>query len=163
MLGIPRRAQIIAAGLVTASLSIGSIAWASWRLAGSGNSTATAGSVVELRTAGHAQPDTALYPGAITGLLITVANDNGFPVRVTTVRPGSGRISIDEKHRSAGCHTSGVALTEQFFNVSWAVPARSEATFLLPESIRMTEDSDSACQDATFRAPLAVIGRSDAH
>ncbi|MEV6298268.1 hypothetical protein AB0M02_02555 [Actinoplanes sp. NPDC051861] len=140
----------------------GGAAWAVWQISGSQISTTTVGSGVELRLAGLPHPDVPLYPGAKSDLRVTVKNDNTFPVRVSSVRPGPGGTTVDEAHRNAGCLNTGVSLTANNFTVLWRIPARSSREFLLPGSVRMTNSSDSACQGGAFTIPLTASGRSDA-
>ncbi|MFC7527846.1 hypothetical protein [Actinoplanes sp. GCM10030250] len=93
---------------------------------------------------------------------MTVRNDNPFPVRIGSVRPGNGTTMVDETHRNAGCIVTGVSLTATGFSVIWRIPAKASKEFLLVNAIRMTNNSDSACQGATFSVPLIASGRSDA-
>ncbi|WP_433827215.1 hypothetical protein ACQP2E_34855 [Actinoplanes sp. CA-015351] len=93
---------------------------------------------------------------------MTIRNDNRFPVRVATVRPGAAGVSADVAHRNAGCIQTGVVLVGSPFSVAWPVPARSSAKFRLPISIKMTNASHSACQGAIFSVPLTLTGQSNA-
>jgi hypothetical protein len=139
----------------------GSAAWAVWALSGSGNGSATAGSVIDLRADGHPDPNAPLYPGARSDLFVTIHNDNKFPVIVNRIQPGASGISADSAHRAAGCVNTGVSLSSPFYSVSVGIPARSTSTVLLPRAILMNNTSDSPCQGATFTVPLTLIGKSN--
>jgi hypothetical protein len=154
---------VLAVTIAAAALAMfGGAAWAVWRNTGSGTASATAGSAVVLRLVGQPRPNVPLYPGKKSDLLITVQNDNAFPVLVTQVRAGSGAVTVDQPHRSAGCANTGVVMPVQSFGVIWRVPARSNSTFLLQDAVKMTNESHTACQGGTFGVPLVATGRSDA-
>jgi hypothetical protein len=157
-----RARPVFAAAVVAALTATGGAAWALWRITGSGGSAMVAGSAVELRLTARPRPDVPLYPGAKTDLKVTVRNDNPFPVLVTSVRPGSGAVTVDGPHAATGCHTTGVSLTRSAFSVTWSIPARSSREFLLSKAVQMTNASDSACQGGAFSVPLSASGRSDA-
>ncbi|MEV4277306.1 hypothetical protein [Actinoplanes xinjiangensis] len=144
-------------------LTAGGAAWAAWHITGSQSLSATATTSLDLRLVGRPSPNQPLFPGAQAGLTVTVHNDNPFPVVVTQIRPGNGSVTADAAHRDDGCGTTGVALTKSAFPVTWSVPANGKASFGISKAIRMGNNSDSACQGATFTVPLAASGRSDAH
>lgn len=158
---VPRRGALVAT-VTAGALAAGGAAWAVWRLTGFGNSATTASSAIELRLTARPRPDKPLYPGTRTDLTVTVENPNPFPIVVTAVHAGSGPVTVDAAHRAAGCADSGVAPTRGRSAVSLPVRARSSATFLLLDAIRMSDASDSACQGATFTIPLTASGRSGA-
>ncbi|HWS38189.1 MAG TPA: hypothetical protein VN408_36315 [Actinoplanes sp.] len=150
---------VVVAGVLAAT---GGTAWAMWRLSGSGTSTTTAASTIDLKIVARPRPDTPLFPGARTDLMVTVENPNPFPVRVTLVHIGTGPITADAAHRDAGCVTTGISPTKGAKGVSWPVGAGSSERFLLRDALQMRDDSDSACQGATFSIPLTASGSSDA-
>ncbi|MFC3991829.1 hypothetical protein [Actinoplanes siamensis] len=163
MLGSSLRARPAIVVAAVAGLAVsGGIAWAQWRLTGSGQATGTAGTVLGLRLSGQPSPQEPLYPGKLTALSVTVHNDNRFPVLVTTIRAGAGAVTADAAHRAAGCVTTGVSFAKPATAVAWPVPSRSSATFRVSNAVKMTNASDSACRGATFTVPLAASGRSDA-
>lgn len=161
MLKAVSQRRALVAGVVAGTLvATGGAAWAVWRLTGFGSSSTTASSAIDLRLTAKPRPDRPLYPGARTDLTVTVENPNPFPVVVTAVHAGSGPVTVDAAHRAAGCVNSGVSPTRGRSAVSLPVPARSSASFLLLDAIQMTNESDSACQGATFGIPLTASGRS---
>ncbi|GAA1588820.1 hypothetical protein [Actinoplanes couchii] len=152
----------LAVVIAVALVAVGGAAWALWSVGGKGNATARGGTVIELLAAGRPDPGTPLYPGAGLDLLVMVRNDNTFPVRVDRIRPGSATATADDKHRKAGCLRTGVSLSRPVYSVALDIAPDSSANVLLPAAVRMTDDSDSACQGATFTLPLTLTGRSDA-
>ncbi|MBW6433249.1 hypothetical protein KZ829_05760 [Actinoplanes hulinensis] len=155
-----RTRSVLAVVATTALVAAGGAAWA-WSLGGSGTGSASAATVVELKLSARPDPKAPLRPGVVTDLSVTVRNDNLFPIRVTAIRPGSGPTQVDQAHRDAGCLRSGVSLTRQGFGVSWRVPAGASRGFVISEAIQMTNDSDNACQGATFTVPLSAGGVND--
>ncbi|MEU4618914.1 hypothetical protein AB0G04_02885 [Actinoplanes sp. NPDC023801] len=158
-----RRRTLVATAVAGALVATGGAAWAVWRLGGGGSSATTASRALDLRLTAIPRPDAPLYPGARTDLAVTVENPNPFPVTLTTVHAGSEPITVDAAHRAAGCITTGVSPTRGLSAVSLSVGPRSSASFLLLDAIQMTNDSDSACQGATFTVPLTASGRSGAN
>ncbi|MDI6099651.1 hypothetical protein QLQ12_13695 [Actinoplanes sp. NEAU-A12] len=157
-----RAKSMVAAAVITALTISGGAAWAFWRLSGTGNGTASAGSAVELRATGRPDPDVPLHPGARSNLFVTIRNDNRFRVIVDRVQPHSVVVAADPAHRDAGCIQSGVSMSSPFYSVSVEIPPQSSSTVLLSRAIRMDNTSDSACQGATFSVPLTLTGRSRA-
>jgi hypothetical protein len=157
---VPRRRALVASAVAGTLVATGGAAWAVWRLNGGGSASATASSAIDLRLAAEPRPDRPLYPGARTDLAVTVENPNPFPVVVTAVHLGRGPITVDAAHRAAGCVNSGVSPIREQSAVSLEVRARASASFLLLDAIQMTNESDSACQGATFGIPLTASGRS---
>jgi hypothetical protein len=156
-----RKRTTLAAAATVAVVVNGGAAWAYWRINGSGSAAAAAGSTITLEVTGQTYPLAPLYPGATTNIKVTVTNDNPFPVVITLALPAPGAPGVDMPHQTAGCHRSGVSATSSAFNVRWRIGKRSSSEFLLVKGVRMTNESDSACQGATFTIPLAVSGMSD--
>ena len=121
-----------------------------------------AGSAIELRLTGRSDSDKPLYPGATSDLTVTVTNDNNFPIRITTVTPGAGRTVADDGHAEGGCRDTGVVVAKSVQAVSWEVPKNSIGVFTLTDGIRMTNQSDTACQGAVFTIPVQATGVSAA-
>ncbi|WP_436526531.1 hypothetical protein [Actinoplanes sp. HUAS TT8] len=153
----------MATAIASALVISGGAAWAAWRFAGEGRTTAAAGSVITLQATATTYPQEPLYPGARAGIRVTIRNENSFPILVNLVKSGTGSIVVDEPHRLAGCVQTGVSLVSTSFGVTWGVAARSQASHVLPNAVKMTNASNSGCQGATFGIPLALSGRSDAH
>jgi hypothetical protein len=79
---------------------------------------------------------------------------------VTLVKPGTGAATVDAPHRAAGCLTSGVSIANPVYSVVWPVARNSTAEYVLPDAVKMTNESDSACQGATFGVPTRLSGIS---
>lgn len=152
-------AILVTASAVALAVNAG-VAWAYWRISGTGSTSASAATVANLRVSGASYPDVALYPGARGGLAVTVENPNSFPVIVNQVLSGPAPITADAAHQSAGCDQHGVSLAKNAFNVSWSIPKNSQATFVISNSVLMATSSDNACQGATFSIPVTVSGTS---
>ncbi|WP_211353757.1 hypothetical protein [Couchioplanes caeruleus] len=54
-----------------------------------------------------------------------MTNRNDFPVRITSISPGGGRVTADPAHRDAGCLQTGVLVSADVLAVSWKVPKNS--------------------------------------
>jgi hypothetical protein len=138
----------------------GGAAWAFWQLSGQATASATAGTALELHGSAEPRPVTPLYPGAKAPLRIRVNNENAFPVVVNQVRQGPGPVVVDSEHAAAGCLNSGLTFDEAQYVVSWNVGKKSSSIFTVPNGIKMTNASDSACQGATFTIPVVLSGKS---
>jgi|tagenome__1003787_1003787.scaffolds.fasta_scaffold20932000_2 hypothetical protein len=159
---IPRRASAILGVSAAVALAVnGGVAWAYWNLSGRGSASAAGGTAVELQVSAVPQPDSPIYPGATTDIYVTVTNPNTFAIRVHAFKPGLGPVMADAAHASAGCVHTGVSIVNRTYGVSWYVAKKTSRVFGLPDGIRMTSDSDSACQGASFTVPIAVIGTSE--
>ncbi|GIF36547.1 hypothetical protein Axi01nite_08580 [Actinoplanes xinjiangensis] len=155
-----RARPLVPFAIVAILVGTGGAAWAIWRLEGSLTSSMAVGSAIDLEIIGNPRPNRPLYPGAKSDLRVTVRNDNTFPVLVTSLDRG-GAVTADQTHRTAGCVNTGVSLTASGFSVTWRIPGRSTREFLLGQAVRMTNESDSACQGASFTIPLTASGHSD--
>ncbi|MEV6597213.1 hypothetical protein AB0M36_10165 [Actinoplanes sp. NPDC051346] len=157
-----RGKAILSVAAVAAVIVNAGAAWAYWRLGGAGTGVAVAGSAVELELHGRSDESEPLYPGSSAGLTVTVTNRNGFPVRITSISAGDGRVTADPAHREAGCLETGVVVSADVLAVSWEVPKNTIGVFTVPGGLRMTNSSDSACQGATFTIPVTAKGLSSA-
>jgi hypothetical protein len=158
---INRRTKVILAVCAVAAVAVNAgAAWAYWRLTGSGTGVAQAGTVIELTLKGRSDDRKPLYPGGTSNLTVTVTNDNNFPIEVTTVSAGSGKVTADEQHRAAGCRTTGVVVSKDVQEVSWVVQRNTIGVFTLADGISMDNNSDSACQGATFTIPVTATAVS---
>ncbi len=160
---VDRRSKVVlsAAGAAFIAVNAG-VAYAFWKLTGDGTATAVAGSAIELNLSGVSDDNKPLFPGGTSNLTVTVANDNAFPITVTTLSPGSGKAVADEAHRKAGCVNTGVVITASVHEVAWTVPKNSVGVFRLPDGIKMTNQSDTTCQGATFTIPVQATAISAA-
>jgi len=160
---LDRRGKVIlsVAAAVAVLVNAGA-AWAYWKLGGEGTAVAVAGTTVELTLTGKSDDSKPLYPGGTTNLTVTVTNQNDFPIRITSVSPGDKGVTADAAHRDAGCRTTGVVVAKDVLPVSWDVPKNTIGVFTVPDGVRMTNSSDSACQGATFTIPVRANGVSNA-
>jgi len=160
---LDRRGKVILSLAAAAAVIVNAgAAWAYWKLGGTGTGVAVAGSAVELKLEGHSDGSEPLYPGATAGLAVTVTNQNDFPVKITSISPGKGKVTADAEHRDAGCLETGVVVAADVLTVSWEVPKNTIGVFTVPDGLRMTNSSDSACQGATFTIPVRASGVSNA-
>lgn len=160
---VNRRTKVILTVAAVAAVAVNAgAAWAYWRMTGTGTGVAQAGSVIELSLRGRSDDDKPLFPGGTSDLTVTVTNRNDFPIEITTVSAGAGRTVADEAHRAAGCLNTGVVVAKDVHKVSWQVPRNTIGVFTLPDGIKMTNSSDSACQGATFTIPVQAAGTSAA-
>jgi uncharacterized protein (DUF58 family) len=160
---VNRRTKVILSVAAAAAVAVNAgVAWAYWRINGTGTGAAQAGAVIELSLKGRSDDARPLFPGGTSDLTVTVTNRNDFPIRITTVAPGDGKTVADEGHRAAGCQNTGVVVAKDVHEVSWQVAKNTIGVFTLPDGIRMTNSSDSACQGATFTIPVQATGTSAA-
>ena len=160
---LDRRGKVIlSVAAVAAVLVNAGAAWAYWMLNGEGTGVAVAGTAVELKLTGRSDDSKPLYPGGTTNLTVTVTNQNDFPIKITSLSPGENAVTADPEHRNAGCRTTGVVVAQDVLAVSWEVPKNTIGVFTVPDGVRMTNSSDSACQGATFTIPVRANGVSNA-
>jgi hypothetical protein len=135
-------------------------AWAYWRITGSQTGPATTGTVVALALRARSDLNRPLTPGQVGNMTVTVTNDYDFPIRITTVAPGSGNIVADDEHRDAGCTDAKVVLTQARFAVNWEVAKNTIGAFVIPDALRMRADAAAACGGAMFTVPIQASGVS---
>jgi len=157
-----RTRSILAAAAAGALLVNAGAAWAYWRITGSETGQADTGTFVELTLRGRSDLNRPLDPGGTGNLVVTVTNDNDFPIRITSVMPGAGNIVADDEHREAGCTKPGVTVARESVSVRWDVPRNTVGAFTVPEGLAMAPDSDNACVGATFTVPVQAVGLLDA-
>jgi hypothetical protein len=151
---------LVAAAISLVVMAALGIAFAEWTATSSnGKAYAKAKTAVNLST--NAETATAtLYPGKTGGdAKITVANDNDYKIRLTTIN-GNGTITSD---KGVACDAStGVTFTNQTLPDTTAsdVAAHSTLTLTLTGSTAMDNTSDNTCQGAVFTIPVAVSGHS---
>lgn len=160
---LDRRSKVILSLAAAAAVLVNAgAAWAYWKVHGTGTAVAVAGSAVALELEGRSDGGSPLYPGGTADLTVTVDNPNNFRVRITALSPGTGDVTADADHRAAGCRTTGVVMAKDALTVAWEVPANTAGVFTVPDGLRMTNSSDSACQGATFTIPVRATGVSSA-
>lgn len=158
---VDRRTKVILTVAAVAAVTVNAgVAWAYWAITGSGTGAAVAGSAIELKLTASSDTNKPLFPGATSDLTVTVTNENNFPIKIITVRPGAGPTVADDEHRAGGCHNTGVVVANDVHTVSWDVPKNSIGVFTVPDGIRMTNQSDTACQGAVFTIPVRATGIS---
>lgn len=133
-------------------------AWVYWQVtAAPGHEVA--GTMIALELRGHSDFNRQLLPGSTGNMTVTLTNDNDFPIRITSVAPGTGHIVADDEHREKGCReATGVTMTKPSFAVSWDVARNTIGAFTIPDGLRMAADAKPACRGATFTVPVQVNG-----
>lgn len=153
-----RTRSILAAAAVAATIVNAGAVWAYWRVTDSETAATRSGGSVVMELRGRSSYTVPLQPGRTGDLTVTVVNDNGFPIRVTEVRPGTGNPVADDEHREAGCQETGVAFTRPAVAVDWEVPRNTVGAFTVPGGLTMAADADKACRDGFFVVPVQVEG-----
>ncbi|MCO8272314.1 hypothetical protein M1L60_17105 [Actinoplanes sp. TRM 88003] len=156
--GLDRRTRIILG--IAAALAIvvnAGAAWSYWQITGSEVAQATDGAPVELSLRARSDLNVALRAGATGNLVVTVTNDNSFPIKITSVT-ANGTVVADPEHEKAGCRATGVKLSRSKYSVLWEVGNNSIGAFNVPGALTMRSDSPKACQGATFTVPVRVSG-----
>jgi hypothetical protein len=155
-----RTRRILSAAAAAAILVNAGAAWAYWRITEPSTSRAATRTAVELTLRARNDLNRPLSPGGTSNLTVTVTNEYDFPVRITTVTPGSGNIVADDEHRDAGCTTPGVTITRSRFTVSWDVPRNTVGAFTVLDGVAMARHVPRACIGAVFTIPVQVAGYS---
>jgi hypothetical protein len=150
------RAILAAAAAVAVVVNAGA-AWAYWRVTGSSTGLGS-GTGVELTLRGRSDYNRPLTPGSTGDLVVTVTNNNGFPIRITSVSAAAGKIMADDEHREAGCTSPGVTLARRAFPVSWEVPKNTVGAFTIADGLVMSSGGGPACRDASFTVPVHAVG-----
>lgn len=150
-----RRARRVGAALgVAASVVVlTGVALAGWTTPGAGSGYAKAQRVIPLTT----EPATTtadLYPGSTGDLMVTIRNDNDFPVTATALEP-NGPVTSD----SATCDADGSGVTFTPTTGEFLVRAHESATHTLPDAVAMSESAAASCEGATFTIPVRIVGQ----
>ena len=161
----PRRARrldrrgraILAAAAAVAVVVNAGAAWAYWWITGS-STPRHSGTGVELTLRGRSDYNRPLTPGSTGNLVVTVTNENAFPIRITSVSAAAGKVMADDEHREGGCTSPGVTLARPAFAVSWEVPKNTIGAFTVAGGLAMSPAGDPACRDASFTVPIRAIG-----
>jgi hypothetical protein len=158
---LDRRTRTILSVAAAAAVVVNAgAAWAYWRITGSQTGPANAETVVELALRARSDLNRPLRPGQTGNMTVTVTNDHDFPIRISAVTPGAGKVMADDEHRDAGCKDTKVLITQPRFPVSWEVPKNSIGAFVVPGALRMQADAAVACGGAMFTVPVQVSGVS---
>ncbi|GAA2526472.1 hypothetical protein [Winogradskya humida] len=125
--------------------------WAYWKITDTG-------SFVEMTLRAQSSLNVPLRPGTTGDLIVTVTNENNFPIRLTSLRSGNGRTVPDEESRNRGCRATGVSLTSRSMPVNWEVDRNNAAAFTVHDGVRMADGSGQRCVNAVFIIPVRVDG-----
>ena len=121
-----------------------------WSAFGSGSSSAVAASFTPITFGTLSVPNT-LYPGSTVNVSVQIVNPNAFAVTITGTSVGT------VVSNAIGCGDSGSKPTGVTLNLSAITGSlAASATTTITASASMTTASVSACQGATFSAPLTV-------
>ncbi|WP_306204216.1 hypothetical protein [Actinoplanes sp. RD1] len=156
-----RTRMILAVAAIAAAAVNAGAGWTYWRLTGDEPAAGSATAEVVLQLRGRSDYAVPLRPGATGDLTVTVANANGFPIRIAEVRPGTGNAVADAERRDAGCERTGVAFTRPAFPVDWRVAANNVAVFTVPGGLSMSTNADPACRGGYFTIPVQASGDRD--
>ena len=131
----------------------GGIAYASWTGPGTGTSSASSGTLATVSIDGVSFNGSLRPNGPPAVVTITVMNTNSFAVDIVSVTAGA--IISDKTGCGATGQPTGVSL--DLSAVTGFVPALT--TNMYTASSSMDTTSVSACQGATFTAPLTLVVR----
>jgi hypothetical protein len=131
-------------------------AWAYWQITGSEIAPAD-GPPVELSLRARSDLNKPLKRGETGDLIVTVTNDNGFPIKITSVT-GNGPIFADAEHGKRGCDATSVRLARPNFDVLWEVDRNAIGAFNIRGGLSMRADARKACEGAIFTVPVRVSG-----
>ncbi len=126
-------------------------AYAYWTTTGQGTATASAGTLEQV-TINSVVIGTALRPGGPSvNVTINLTNPNGFAVDIESLTAGAVTSS------AGGCSGAGTGVSLDLSGVTGSIPATTTVPYIASAS--MTTASVSACQGATFSAPLTLLVR----
>ncbi len=131
------RRGVIVFAVATAALGSG-VAYAAWTSSGAGTASTKAGTALAPVVSGGAVATGLLYPGGSGTAVVTVANPNPYPVRVTSIAPNG-----------AGCATFTA------FAPGTALGAQSAAA-AISFTVSMPLDAADNCQGDTIDVPVLV-------
>jgi len=155
---LDQRTRMILGVAAAAALMVNAgAAWAYWQITGSAVTQAADGPPVELTLRARSDLDKSLKRGSTGDLIVTVTNDNGFPIKITSVT-GGGPITADVGHAEAGCKVTGVRLSRPRYDVLWDVGRNAIGAFNVPGGLTMRPGATRACEGATFTVPVRVSG-----
>jgi hypothetical protein len=140
-----RKYTVIGAGLAVV-LSAGG-AYAAMTMLGNGSVTAKAYQAKDL-TVTDAKPATDLYPGVESDLVMTVKNDNPFPVKITSLKATGAPTNV-----SAGCDLSKVTGPNGSLATQYNIPTADQPTVnggstqpvTIPKVLKMDISATQGC------------------
>ena len=139
-------AVVVLAGFASTS------AYAYWTTTGQGTATASAGTL-ERVTIDDVAIGNALRPGGpAVSFTLKLKNPNPFAVDIESITAGTVASS------APGCSGASTGVTLDLSGITGSIPALATA-YPLVASASMTAASVSACQGATFSAPLTLLVR----
>jgi hypothetical protein len=136
---------------VAATVTIAGIAGASWSAQSNGTAKAQAGRLQPV-SATPATPTAELFPGGSADAALTLTNPNPVAMTVSSIR-GSGPITSD----SAACDAAGNGVSFTDPAGAWEVANSASLVVNLADAVRMSVDSATECQGATFTIPVSVV------
>jgi hypothetical protein len=155
---LDRRTKAILSGAAVAAVVVNAgAAWLYWRITGS-ETAQTSTDSVSMALRARSDLDKPLRPGQTSNIAVTVTNDYDFPIRITSLTPGTGNIVADDEHRDAGCKAAAVSISRPRFEVSWEVQRNTIGAFTVTDGLIMRTDADPACAGAIFTVPVQVVG-----
>ncbi|KOV82041.1 hypothetical protein [Nocardia sp. NRRL S-836] len=132
------RRGVIVFAVATAALGPG-VAYAAWTSSGTGSATTKAGTALAPVVTGGAVTTGLLFPGGTGTAVVTVANPNPYPVRVTSIAPNGS--------------SCGVTFTA--FAPGTALAAQSDPV-AVPFTVAMGLDAPNTCQNVAIAVPVTV-------
>jgi hypothetical protein len=147
------RRSAVTVGLTIGALIVG-VALAAWTATGSGSGSAKAITAA----ASTASTDTAtadLYPGFNGGdLYFKVDNPNPYPVRFTSMTPGTVTSSDP-----SGCPASNVSVSsESGLTIDVAANTTTAVSKTIEDAVSMAGAAPDACQGVTFTVAITLSG-----
>jgi hypothetical protein len=154
-----RRARsILTTAAVAAILVNAGVVWTYWRVTGADPLQGGYGLAVQMALPARSDLNAPLAPGGRGNLLVTLVNNHDFPVRITSVTAGPGKVTADEEHRDAGCTDPVVRLAQDQFPVRWDVRKNTIGAFTIPNGLTRTAAGHPACEGAVFTVPIQATG-----
>jgi hypothetical protein len=138
-------------------------AWAYWKITKSATGGRAAGTAVELSLRARSDYNRPLTAGHAGNLTVTLTNDDDFPIQISRVRRGDGKVVADDEHSDAGCEPTGVSMSQAEFDVTWSVPRNTIGVVTILDGLTMAADPKPECVGATFTLPVRVTGIRQTH
>ena len=153
----------LAAVAVTGLLVAGVAAYGAWSVSGSGTGSASAATASSLALT-PGTPGTALYPNGSADVATTIANNNPFPVHVSSIALDSGQgsngFAVDAGHST--CDLSTLSFAAQTNGGSgWDVPANDTLDVDATGAVSMSGSAGDPCQGASFTLYLTATAASN--
>ena len=153
-----RARAVLSTAAIAAILVNAGAAWTYWRVTEADGIRGGNGIAVEMALPARSDLNVPLAPGGRGDLMVTLINNHDFPVRITSVKPGPGKVMADDEHRDAGCTDPVVELTRERFPVQWDVQKNTIGVFTIPDGLVRAADDDMACEGAVFTVPIQATG-----